>query len=98
MAQESQAQEENEQYQQYEYPEYPHESEHYEDFDADAFAGDRVAKTECPEGHFLYEGECYSEEDYANPKFMKNKVKKNTHLYDHINDFANKNDINIEDE
>lgn len=67
MAQESQAQEENEQYQQYEYPEYPHESEHYEDFDADAFAGDRVAKTECPEGHFLYEGECYSEEDYANP-------------------------------
>ena len=38
------------------------------------------------------------EEDYANPKFMQNKVKKNTHLYVHINDFASKNDINIEDE
>jgi hypothetical protein len=45
----------------------------------------------------IEEGE-ESEEEYANSKFMQNKVKKNTNLYEHINHFASKNDINIEDE
>ncbi len=38
------------------------------------------------------------EADYANPKYMQTKVKKDTNLHDHINHFANKNDINIEDQ
>jgi hypothetical protein len=45
-----------------------------------------------------HEQEQEQEQDYDNPKFMQNKVNKNTKLHDHINNFATKNDINIEDE
>ena len=61
VAQEAQPQTDNEHF---EYPEYNYDEYPAEALDANS---ERVAKTECPEGHFLYEGECYSEEDYSNP-------------------------------
>ena len=38
------------------------------------------------------------ENDYENPKYMNNKVRKDTNLHEHINDFSTKNNINIEND
>ena len=44
------------------------------------------------------ESENEYENDYENPKYMNNKVRKDTNLHEHINDFATKNNINIEND